>query len=125
MADMVIMRGIIMGIKEWLFGEGDAFVSSEQQVIGKSEERKEPEITFESDKELLERKRDVMIGDEVIGCINKNSHDGLYEFKHTRMYLSMKAMIAITEKLKELNGCSALNNKYAKQQVEAFNRMCK
>lgn len=121
---MDIMLGIIMGIKDWFCGEGDAYVSPTQQVIGKSEEKKDPEITFESDKEVLEKCRYVKIGNQVIGYLV--TKDGKWEWLQIKQecvlsynidiikQLSMEKMIAITEKLKELNGCSDVRVETAK-----------
>ncbi len=110
---MDIIRDIIMGIsiRELFFGGSKDQKYPGPELDTQAEVNKEPKITFESDKELLERKRGVKIGDDFIGYIIKS--DGVWgwlQVKEASNYkieiLSTETLIAITEKLKELNCCS-------------------
>lgn len=142
---MVIMLGIIMGIKEYLFGssafQNPAHIStyyqkensSSQHEIDGIEVKKDPEIIIDSDDDVLKLARKVKIDGVIIGYISYCRVTKEFEWEGEKFLdgmkpakpISMNIMIAITEKLKELNGCSALNDKYAKQQMEAFNRLRK
>jgi len=101
-----------MYIKKWFGGalKDQKYTATDLDL--KSQEKEKSEITFESDKELLERSLSVRIGSDLIGyIIKKNGIWGWMQVKEASScfgieILDTETMIAITEKLKELNGVS-------------------
>lgn len=95
-----------MGIKEWFYGwPVNSGIKDANPKVDKLEE-----ITFESDEEVLKTPRYVKFSNEVIGYL-KYSRGRWCWRQETRGALvprevGLKTMIAITDKLKELNSDS-------------------